>query len=358
MARKTEPKSVLIVRFSALGDVAMTLPVVYDACRSHPGTLFVMLTRKLPAKLFINPIENLTVVGIDTAAYKGIGGIRQLFKELNRRYRFDCVVDLHDVIRTKILRLSARMAGIETVSVHKGRREKKALTRHSAKRVLPLMPMTDRYRDAFARAGLPAEPHFTALYPPHSADASLFADATTPRQPGERWLAIAPFAAHAGKVYPLPLMEKIVDHYARTGWKIFVFGAGEAEELAIESMAKDRPQVISMAKARIGIAGEIALMNHCDAMLAMDSANMHMASLAGLRTVSIWGATHPYAGFYGFRQDPADAVQLDMVCRPCSVFGNKPCKRGDYHCLNGISPALVISRIDSPAQPDKTSSQP
>lgn len=103
---------------------------------------------------------------------------------------------------------------------------------------------------------------------------------------------------------------------------------------------------MNMARAGIGIRAELALLSHCNVMLSMDSANMHLASLVGLRTVSVWGATHPYAGFMGWNQQMHDAVQLDMVCRPCSVFGNKPCARGDYHCLNGIPPSLIIEKIE------------
>ncbi len=143
-------------------------------------------------------------------------------------------------------------------------------------------------------------------------------------------------------------MKEVVDHYASLpDTKIFIFGAGEKEKAEISRLAEGRSNVVSMAEKAIGMAGELSLMSHCDTMLAMDSANMHLASLVGLRTVSIWGATHPYTGFYGFRQRPEDAVQLDMVCRPCSIYGNRPCHRGDYHCLNGISPQLVIAKIDS-----------
>ena len=130
-------------------------------------------------------------------------------------------------------------------------------------------------------------------------------------------------------------------------WKIFVFGFGAKESELIDRLARGRKNVVNMASANLGIAAELSLLSHCDVMVSMDSFNMHLASLVGLRCVSIWGATHPYAGFLGWNQKTADVAQLDMVCRPCSVFGDKPCARGDYHCLWGIPPSLIISRIDS-----------
>ncbi len=347
MARRGNDECVLVTRFSALGDVAMTLPVVYGACAANPGTHFVMLTRKLPARLFVSPPENLSVVGIDTALYKGPVGMARLLNEMRGNFGVTTMVDLHDVLRTKIMRLFARLRGMKVAKVDKGRREKKSLTRHSDKAVIQLMPMPQRYKEAFSRAGIDISKP-APLFPSGKGDPALFAKVSAPKQEGEFWLAVAPFAAHAGKIYPLPLLAKVIDHYAeQPHCRVFIFGAGDKERNRIAELAKDRANVVSMAENPIGIEGELALMSHCDTMLAMDSANMHMASLVGLRTVSMWGATHPYAGFYGTGQNPADAVQLDMVCRPCSVFGNKPCARGDYHCLSGISPQLVISRIDS-----------
>lgn len=79
-----------------------------------------------------------------------------------------------------------------------------------------------------------------------------------------------------------------------------------------------------------GLREELILMSNLDVMVSMDSANMHLASLTGTPVVSVWGATHPYAGFLGCNQKEENAVQVSMPCRPCSIFGNKPCQRGDY----------------------------
>jgi ADP-heptose:LPS heptosyltransferase len=76
---------------------------------------------------------------------------------------------------------------------------------------------------------------------------------------------------------------------------------------------------------------------------------MHLASLLGTTVVSVWGATHPYAGFTGWRQSPENIVQIDKPCRPCSVYGNKKCYRDDapYACMKEISPSMIIEKIMS-----------
>ncbi|MBR2887786.1 MAG: glycosyl transferase family 1, partial [Bacteroidales bacterium] len=95
-----------------------------------------------------------------------------------------------------------------------------------------------------------------------------------------------------------------------------------------------------------GLANELNLIADLDCMLSMDSANMHLASLVGTRAVSVWGATHPAAGFLGFNQNPDDAVQVDLPCRPCSVYGNKPCHIAEqYKCLNSITAEGIVEKI-------------
>lgn len=340
--------SVLVTRFSALGDVAMTIPVVYSACRCYPDVNFVMLTRPVMKGIFVNRPKNLTVVGADVKHdYVGIRGMWRLLKEIKREYNIDAVVDLHDVLRTKMLRAFARMRGVDVSRLNKGRSNKRALTRRRGKVMLPLTSSRARYREAFFRIGLPLQEHFEGIYGgPAKADPQLFASITPPKEAGERWVGIAPFAAHPGKIYPLDKMEEVVAALqGMEGVKIFLFGGGGAEQRVLDSWEEKYPTAVSLAGKNHGFAVEMALLNHLDVMVAMDSANMHLASIVGTKVVSVWGATHPYCGFKGWRQDGADTVQLAMTCRPCSVFGNKPCYRGDYHCLNGIRPAMILEKV-------------
>ncbi|MDE6577906.1 MAG: glycosyl transferase family 1, partial [Muribaculaceae bacterium] len=278
MAKKTDKDTILVTRFSALGDVAMALPVVYAAALAYPGKEFVFLTRKLPAKLFINPPANLTVRGIDTSLYDGPAGLLRLFRELREEFDFSTLVDLHDVLRTSLLRIYARLSGLKVAKINKGRSQKKALTRKRDKKLSQLPHSTDRYRDAFRKAGLTVPDSFSSLFDKNPPEAHLFEAASLPKKQGETWLAIAPFAAHKGKIYPIELMKRVVSHFASIpGMKIFIFGAGATESDLIASLANGHENVVNMAEKKLGFAGELALMHCCDTMLAMDSANMHLA---------------------------------------------------------------------------------
>ena len=92
-------------------------------------------------------------------------------------------------------------------------------------------------------------------------------------------------------------------------------------------------------------------MSHLDVMLSMDSSNMHMASLTATPVVSVWGATHPYGGFMGWKQPAENAIQADLDCRPCSIYGKRPCRRGDLACMNLIRPEIIIEKIEQIINP-------
>ena len=146
----------------------------------------------------------------------------------------------------------------------------------------------------------------------------------------EHCIGVAPFAKYQGKIYPEKKMEQLISMLAKTGeYKIFDFP----------------DKVVSLTDMKLGFSGELALMSHLKLLVSMDSANMHLASLVGLPVISVWGATHPYAGFLGWRQSLDNVVQLDLPCRPCSIFGNRPCWRNDYACLNEISPEEIADKI-------------
>lgn len=348
MPKNKERRAVLISRFSALGDIAMTLPPVYDACTANPDIDFYFLTRHHPAQVFINKPDNLTMAPVNLDNYKGVKGLWRLAKALKKRYAITDYVDLHDVLRTQLLRMFLKMQGVRVNHLDKGRRSKKELTRRSNKVLVQLKPMPERYREVFYRAGIALANDFDSLFGNKKGDPAEFATVTPPKREGERWIAIAPFAKHKGKIYPVDQLERVIEHFDRqAGVKMFVMGFGDEEKQTITRFAERYKSVVNMAEANIGIPAELALLSHCDVMLSMDSANMHLASLVGLRVVSVWGATHPYTGFLGWKQRTRDVVELDMTCRPCSVFGDRPCLRGDYHCLAGITPKMIIDKIDA-----------
>ena len=322
--------NLLVIRFSAMGDVAMTVPVISSLATAYPQMRITVLTRDRLPPMFSWMPSNVEVRGIDLGSYEGLGGLGKLFSEISKE-KFDAVADIHDVLRSKYLRFRFRLKGIKTAVIDKGRKEKKELIGRAMSSA-SLKPMSERYRDVFVRLGLPFEFTYTPPAIPH--------DSSVPPHS----IGIAPFAAYDTKIYPLDKMHQVVTMLASQGRTIYLFGAGKKEKEILEKW--EQANVISVCGNRKGLKAEMQLMSQLDAMLCMDSANMHIASIMGTRVVSVWGATHPKAGFLAWGQSTDDVCQKDMPCRPCSVYGNKPCTNPTpMACMNCISPEQIIEKL-------------
>jgi ADP-heptose:LPS heptosyltransferase len=336
---------VLIIRLSAIGDVAMTIPVIYSAAKANPADNFTILTQAFLIPVFINRPGNVEVMGINTfGAERSPAGLLR-FAWAYAKYDFDMALDLHNVIRTRIIRSLFRLKGKKVFVINKARKERARLTRRKCKVLKPLRAVTCRYADVFRAAGLNYSDTFQFFFAGNHPALLLATERLTGPKTG-KWVGIAPFAKHRGKIYPLEKMEQVVDTLAgREGVRVFLFGGRGREQEILEAWAARYPRTGSLA-GRCSLDDELSLMSRLDLLLCMDSANMHFASLTGITVLSVWGATHPYTGFYGYRQLPGNAIQVDMPCRPCSIFGQKPCYRGDYACLTQIAPETIVRNAE------------
>lgn len=343
MAQKSDSKTVLITRFSAVGDVAMTIPLLYSLSEAYPRHRFIFVSRERFGQFFINKPENLDFIGINPTEYKGLPGLYRLYRELSQ-HKPDMFADLHDVLRTKVLRTYFRLFSRTKVAIiDKGRKEKAQLTKPGNTDKQQLKSTFERYLDVFTCLGLPFTPTFSSLFKESKGNIGEFAS-FIPDKDDDRWIGIAPFARHSGKIYPTEKMEQVVALLSQQKQtKLFFFGNGPEEEKTINQWCNKYPNTISVI-GKTDFSGELRLISHLNVMLCMDSANMHMASLVGTPAISIWGATSPLAGFLGWQQSKDDCIGLALECRPCSIFGNKPCRFGDYRCMD-IEPRVIAEKI-------------
>ena len=337
----TKPRKLLVFRFSSLGDVAMTVPVIKLLLHQHQELRITMVSNYFFAPLF-KDIDRLIFFSADLKGkHKGVKGLHKLYKELKAGASFDAIADLHNVLRTKILRSFFSFSGKRLAVIDKGRKEKKELTRKKNKILRPLKSTFERYADVFQSLGLPVVLNTSEGIKTKSviADPHLHQLKTT----GKYIIGLAPFAQYAEKTYPQEKMKEVVRMVLQHSNHIFLFGGADEKEI-LQQWEEEFTEVTSMA-GKMNFEKELELISQLDVMISMDSANMHLASLYGVPVVSIWGATHPYAGFYGWGQAPGNAVQVELYCRPCSVFGNKPGYRGDLLCLHSISPVLIYEKV-------------
>lgn len=332
-----------------MGDVAMMVPVVASLARQYPQLRITVMSRPFARSMFEGLSPNIGFMEADVRKdYRGLHGLNVLYRRLVSK-KFTAVADCHDVLRTKYLRLRFLLGGFKVAHINKHRCGKRRLTRRKNKIFVQQPTSFDNYMEVLAQLGYPVDAHFTSIYPPEGAPIDTLYNIIGRKEEDQKWIGVAPFAAHKGKIYPLDKMEEalqlIVKQFSDS--RIFLFGGGKEEQRQLEDMSSRVPKSLSVAGKLGGLENEMRLMSHLDVMISMDSANMHLASLTSTPVVSVWGATHPYAGFMGWNQLSDDAVQVDLPCRPCSIYGNKPCFRGDYACLSMITPSMIASHVAS-----------
>lgn len=337
-----DTKHILVIRFSALGDVAMTVPVVKAVLDQNPDLHITYVSRPLFEGLF-NDIPRLKYIPVDlNNDYKGLAGIFKLFKYIKSTGEYDGLADLHHNLRSKVLRKLFRFAGVPYHFIDKGREGKKMLTRFPGKVLKQQQLTTERYADVFRKLGYPVRLDHKLVKKPVVLKDAVGVITGEKIKP---WIGIAPFAQHKGKIYPLERTREVIKTLNQKDVTIFLFGGTPLEEEICKEWQLQYKNVVSLV-GRLSIADQQLLIRQLDVMMSMDSAGMHLASLEGVPVVSVWGATHHYLGFLGYGQSEENIVADDIECRPCSTYGKKPCFRKDYACLFSIEPATIISKLE------------
>lgn len=351
---------ILVIRFSAMGDVAMMVPVIHAVATRYPDVRITVLSRPFARTFFEDLAPNVNFMAADVKKdYRGVKGLNSLYRRLVAKQP-TAVADLHSVLRSNYLRMRFNLGRFHVEHIKKQRHERRRLVADEGRKVLvPLRTPFQNYADVFDRLGYPAgDLSFRTIFDNSEAhdirpdgcpagNLNLLPKAIGPKRSWEQWIGIAPFAAHKGKVYPpeatAQVVRQLIARYPKA--RIFLFGRGREEDQLFPKWVGEMPQCFFVSQHLESMYQELILMSHLDVMLSMDSANMHLASLTATPVVSVWGATHPLAGFMGWNQKPENAIGLDMTCRPCSIYGQKACRHGDYPCLRNIRPETVVERI-------------
>lgn len=333
-----------------MGDVAMIVPVISAFTSQYPGVKITVISRPFFSSFFVD-IPNVTFFPVDLKArHKGFLGLLQLYSDL-KRLNIDAVADLHNVLRSQILRLFFALSRKKIAFTNKGRSEKAKLTNAKGKKLNPIKPMVERHVDTFKKLGFNVD----LSHPTFSKKAVLTSEilkitGEIPMAKGIRWIGIAPFAQYESKVYPQDLMRQVVDELAlnKTN-KIFLFGGGKKEVALLERLADGTENIINVA-GKLNLKQELDLISNLDIMLSMDSGNSHIAAMLGVKVITLWGSTHPFAGFLPFHQPIENCIVSDRKkypMLPTSVYGNKKVK-GYEDAMRTISIESVIDLINKP----------
>ena len=330
-------KHILVIRLSAMGDVAMTVPVIRAFKHQHPQIKLTVLTREVFTPFF-KDLDNVTIYNADVKGkHKGIFGLYQLAKEI-KQLKIDAIADLHNVLRSNILKIF--LYGKPIAQIDKGRAEKKALIKGT--NFNPLKSTHQRYADVFEKLGFDVDlsnPKFPKPKPLHNSLSNLM------KSNSEASIGIAPFAAFEGKTYPLSMMEKVISQLPKS-YNIMLFGGGQKEIKQLDILASKFDNVTNLA-GQFFLEDEMAIISNLDLMVSMDSGNAHIAAMLGIPVITIWGVTHPYAGFAPFFQPIDNAILADrsqFPKIPTSIYGNK-FPEGYEHAMTTVMPEQIAEKI-------------
>ncbi|MGO1595546.1 MAG: glycosyltransferase family 9 protein [Sphingobacterium sp.] len=330
---------ILVTRFSAMGDVAMVASVLSEFQERHQDTEIILVSRAFFSPFF-DEIPRLVFHPFDPKGpHRGVLGLIKLYKEL-KVYQSNKLADLHNNLRSRFLNFLFKNSGYHVEVLNKGRKEKKALTRKRDKVFRVLRHTSERYADVLRALGYPITLSHTMR-----KHFRLIPQGMTPiLASAEKKVGIAPFAQHPYKVFPLNKMENVIRSLSQAGVRVLFFGGGDRERQITEQWEKDFPGSVSLI-GKYSLRDELDIIAHLDLMISMDSSGMHMASLMGIPCLSIWGATHPYAGFLGYGQAMENCIQADHPSRPSSVYGNKPCLCDGIEAINLVESESIVKLL-------------
>ncbi len=312
----------------------MVSPVLKELLENNKNYKISLLTN-FQFFPFFRAFNGVNLIPFDKKKqHKGLLGMFRLFKEI-KKLDLDYIVDLHEVLRTNFLKAVLK---VPFYQIDKGRDEKQNLV--SGKIFAPLKSTHQRYRDVFEKIGISIKPlSKTQIHRLDISDLKLI-----PKN-NKLLIGIAPFAAHKGKEYPIAQMEEVIKEINKD-FNVILFGGGKKEEFILDDLAGKHSNVINIAN-KFSLDQEMDVISNLSIMLSMDSANGHIAALMGIKVLTIWGVTHPFAGFSPYGQTDKNNIlvnRLQFPKIPTSIYGEK-FPNGYEKAISSISPKEIISKL-------------
>lgn len=326
---------ILLVRFSAIGDVVLTTPLIRAIRARHPDARLVMVTKRQYVPLVSDNPHLDEIFGVAPEE-----SLRQVAAEL-RALRFTHFLDLHGSARSLALR--ALVPG-PWRSYSKRRFARAMLVRTKRNFYREDLPVAERYFEAAAELDVT----------PDGGPPELFLSAEAVEQ-GDRWLkqagigqgrplvTCAPAATHATKRWPMDYWIKLIRRIIDTGADVAVLGGPSDSALCAEIATRGGAHAASGAGA-LGLQESAAVLKRSAALISGDTGVMHMGTAVGTPVVAIFGPTVRAFGFFPYRAH-ATVLERDLPCRPCSKMGGPVCPLEDHACLRGILPDAVFGAL-------------
>ena len=309
-------RTVLVLRFSAVGDVVLTAPAIHALRTAWPDARIVYAVKHRLAHL----VEHNPHVDEVIALREGEGPLS--YARRLRAARPSVVLDLHGKIRSRILR--ALLPGVPKVVWHKRDFRDTLPVKLALRPYRSSMLFARRYHAAVERVvGRELPPgqleYFLGPEDLAVADAALRAAGVDPMRP---LLGLSPGANWATKRFAA-LARRALDR----GVQVAVQGSGAEADLG-RTIARLAPGAVDLC-GKLDLRGLGGFIARCAAFAANDSGPMHMARALGVPTLAFFGSTDPT--MFDFRGH--EMLFAGVPCAPCSFFGRRRCPRGHFRCM-------------------------
>ncbi len=312
---------VLVLRFSSIGDIVLTTPVVRALKTQLPGVEVHYCTKKRFAPLLShNPY-------VDRCFYLE-DSLGTLVSQLKAE-KYDCVIDLHHNLRTRLIKLRL---GVRAYSFNKLNREKWLLVNFKLNR-MPPVHIVDRYLETVKPLGVQDDGRGLDYFIPPP---DFVARETLPLPFRRGYAAFAIGGQHPTKKLPLPRMIELAGLIAQP--LVLLGGPEDASngEAIVAAFAGRPDKVILDACGKYNLNQSASLVQQADVVFSHDTGLMHIAAAFGKKIYSIWGNTVPAFGMYPYRTEHVVWERPNLYCRPCSKLGYKKCPQGHFKCMNEI----------------------
>jgi lipopolysaccharide heptosyltransferase II len=325
----------LMVRFSAIGDILLTTPLLRAIRSKWPGARVTVLTKRQYVSLVSDNPNVTEVFGI--APQDTVRDVARLI----RRVDYSHILDLQGGLRTAPLRL---IAGGPWSGYSHRRFARELLIRFKRNRYEEHVPVPERYFEAAADLGVlpdggPPE-FFLNPAAEEKAGAWLARAGVGTKRP---FVAVAPGAAHATKRWPVEHWIELVRQIVHTGADIVAIGGPEDSAVGAEVAAQGGASVASAA-GELSLQETGAVIKHAAALISGDTGAMHMATGVGTPVVALFGPTVRQFGFFPYNAH-ASVVERDLDCRPCSSHGTEECPLEHHLCMREILPDMVMATL-------------
>lgn len=331
-----KPARILVIRFSSIGDILLTTPLLRVLSHAFPGAEVDYLTKAGFAPLLrSNPrIQRLW----ELSPPYGASELRALAIALRRR-EYDLILDLHKSLRTRWLRL--HLPG-RWESYRKGVLRRTLYVHLKLRGLAPARPVRERYFDSLRAFGLrddggPLEYYLVEEEQAWAAEELRRTGLAT----AEPRVGLAIGAGKATKRWP-------AEHFAQLGhWlrkrlgAAFLILGDERDRVHAGLLQRELEPAAASFAGRTDLRQTAALLAHCHVVVSNDSGLMHLADALGKKLVAIFGGTTPELGFAPRGENAVIVERKGMPCRPCSHIGRDRCPRGHFLCMKGVHPIEV-----------------